>query len=394
MTWELRQDHVLTALRSLEAESVDCVVTSPPYWGLRSYGTVPQVWGAGELGCEHEWDAQQRSGISGGVSVKQDSNVGSRVPAAHIAVCLACGAWRGELGSEPTIALYIEHLMMVFNEVRRVLRSDGTCWVNIGDSYAGSGKGPSHSIQPAASQIGGVGGVQRIGPQEHTTGSGAVAGLKPKDLCLIPERFAIAMQEAGWWVRSRIAWCKTSAMPESVQDRPTSAWEHIWLFTKSRNYFYDAAAVKEPPSENTHRRTANHEGSKPSINFKMMPAGSGNRNNSSFQAAMGDLPPGTPVNQRNHWWIESDNLAWLLVSEPYPDAHFATFPVEIPKRCILAGSPIGGMVLDPFAGSGTTLFAAEEQGRDSIGIELNPAYSALARKRLAGARTPLPGLLT
>ena len=461
MTWRIEQGHVLDVLRAMPAESVHCVVTSPPYWGLRAYGTEPQVWG-GHPGCEHYWSEGQALGrhqpaVSGSTSLEGGFQAHREpLPPASQSHCLSCGAWRGELGSEPTIALFIAHLMQVFTEVRRVLRSDGTCWVNLGDSYAGSGKGPSKSLQSAASQIGNKtvpGRKNMTGAPREGAGLPGDDGLKPKDLCLIPERFALAMQDAGWWVRSRIAWCKTSAMPESVTDRPTSAWEHIWLFSKSARYFYDADAVREPQAsaDRSQFRTED-DPTTPSYGAN------------GSHALRGDSRPPRLLNpaggnQRNFWLLSPDN---------FTEAHFATFPREIPKRCILAGTsakgccpkcgapwvrvtdvtrthesgsgkaghlPVGKngqlqgngvtggdvrsgptvhvttigwapsckcdagepdpcTVLDPFAGSGTTLFVAEEQGRDSIGIELNEKYVKLAEKRMRGARTPLPGLLS
>ena len=386
MTWEIRQGHVLDVLKAMPAESVHCCITSPPYWGLRAYGTEPQVWG-GDLECPHNWRDEDPAAINPGrhsptTGVGEYGQVGDGLVKQAItpaSTCLSCGAWRGELGSEPTIALFIAHLMQVFDEVRRVLRSDGTCWVNLGDSYAGSGKGPGGEKQ--LTNAGSEGGRRNNGQFQTTE-------VKPKDLCLIPERFALAMQDAGWWVRSRIAWAKTSAMPESVTDRPTSAWEHIWLFSKSARYYYDAAAVREPNSAITIER---HQGkpariSNTAINSDPAACPPGvNRLHQGSLNVNGDDGRLNGANQRNYW---------LLGPDPYPESHFATFPREIPKRCILAGSPLGGTVLDPFVGSGTTLFVAEEQGRDSIGIELQPEYVKLAEKRMRSARTPLPGLLS
>ncbi len=313
MTVHILVGHVLERLRGLPAESVHCVVTSPPYYGLRDYGIEPQVWGAGAgLDCvEHEWGDSvagvKRSGgtasstlglASGGHDLSDEARTRSIERSFHegssSVFCLRCGAWRGSLGLEPALALYLDHMVEVFREVRRVMRKDATCWLNIGDSYAG------------------------------------------KQLQMIPARLAIRLQDDGWWVRSDIAWCKRAPMPESCTDRPTSAWEHVFLLTKSARYYYDAEAVKED-------------------------AGGGKRN------------------QRN---------VWLLGPEPFPEAHFATYPTEIPRRAILAGSKSGGTILDPFLGAGTTALVADRLGRDCIGIELNPEYAAMARRRI-GADAPL-----
>ena len=236
-------------LRSLPAESVQCVVTSPPYWGLRSYGTEPQVWG-GEPNCEHEWLEEERRCQTGGdqtTSLKQISNKGSQIAkvAGIVGTCSRCGAWRGELGLEPTPELFVEHIVEVFREVRRVLRSDGTCWVNLGDSMA-SGKGTCYNPGGGSSSLG----QDRKAAGAHPLDRGnkstlAKSGLKPKDLVGIPWRVAFALQADGWWLRSDIIWHKPNPMPESVTDRPTKAHEYIFLLTKSARYFYDAEAVKE-----------------------------------------------------------------------------------------------------------------------------------------------------
>ena len=267
---------VIEKLETLEPQSVQTCVTSPPYWGLRDYGV------------------------------------------------------EGQLGLEKTPQEFVANMVEVFRGVRRVLRDDGTCWLNIGDSYAQS---------EIRNRNGNTKYLDRPDFAAGTNQSGRKLnhGLKPKDLCLIPERLAIALQDDGWWIRSRIAWCKKSSMPESVTDRPTSAWEHIWLLTKSARYYYDAEAVK----------TSNG------------------------------------ANLRNYW---------VLGPEPYPEAHFATFPSEIPRRCIKAGSRPRDTVLDPIHGSGTTAAVAQELDRAWAGVELNPEYAALAEKRIAKVGAPQIGL--
>jgi site-specific DNA-methyltransferase (adenine-specific) len=304
----------LTVLKTLPAESCHVCVTSPPYFQLRDYGVD------------------------------------------------------GQIGLERTPDEYVQKLVEVFREVWRVLRPDATLWLNIGDSMAGSGKGKT--------------GANGIGDQEQRQGFHDNYHLerdnqtrarwpdygKPKDLLLIPFRLAIALQADGWYVRSDIAWCKKSCMPESVQDRPTSAWEHVFLLSKQRTYYYDAEAVRETVSENTHTR-GNGIGPK----GEATAFGQGIRANRDFGRAVHEVLPDR--NMRNFW---------VLGPEPFPSAHFATFVPEIPRRAILAGSPTGGLVLDPFAGAGTTGLVADRLGRDSILIELNPAYAEMARQRIAG----------
>ncbi len=197
-------------------------------------------------------------------------------------------------------------------------------------------------------------------------------GLKPKDLMMIPARLAIRLQDDGWWVRSDIAWCKRAPMPESCTDRPTSAWEHVFLLTKSARYYYDAEAVKEEQAPETAERYA------AGYNASWKRARLASVTDDRTEGFKGQ-PTGGKRNQRN---------VWLLGPEPFPEAHFATFPTEIPRRAIHAGSKPGGTILDPFLGAGTTALVADRLGRDCIGIELNPEYAAMARRRI-GADAPL-----
>lgn len=354
--WHVEQGHVLDVLRSLPSESVHCVVTSPPYWGLRAYGTEPQVWG-GELDCAHSWTvghpAGYRSSDTNPCPLQTAGNIGRENRSGQ--TCAICGAFFGELGSEPLPDLFVAHLVEVFREVRRTLRNDGVLFVNLGDSYVSTAPGTMNAPQPKGS---------KANPEQWANYRQKVPGLKPKDLCLIPWRFAIAAQEDGWWVRSIIPWCKTSPMPESVQDRPTSAWEPIFLLTKSSRYFYDADAVRQPSTMKPQRRlVAGALGSGPYTQNGIKP---------TRDEPETDCPPGG-ANLRNYW---------VLGPEPFPDAHFATFPTEIPRRCILAGCPEGGLVLDPFTGSGTTGMVALRLDRRFYGIELNPEYAEMARRRI------------
>jgi DNA modification methylase len=288
-------------LKTLPDESVHCCVTSPPYWGLRSY-----------------------------------------LPNGHECKSL-------ELGSESTLEDYITNMVDVFREVHRVLRRDGTLWLNLGDVYATDTKwgGSSSNKNEAA-----------IGDAKRTLKRNS--GLKPKDLVLLPARAALALQADGWWLRSDIIWAKPNPMPESVRDRPTKAHEYLFLLTKAERYFYDAEAIKEPcEPEAWHnpdfRRTRN---------FEIHPTtGNGDRN-----------PRSISRNKRS---------VWTIATEPYRDAHFATFPTALVKPCILAGTKPGDVVLDPFGGSGTVGHVALELGRRAILIELNPAYCDMARQRCA-----------
>jgi DNA modification methylase len=383
---QLLQMDVRGGLAQLEPASVQTCVTSVPYWGLRAYGTAPQVWG-GDSVHTHTWDAVPYVWSPGGNGERSIATSGLSSSSAAIRQAIkrphagtmgslcGCGAWCGELGSEPTPHLYVEHIVEVFREVWRVLKADGTLWLNIGFSYAGSGKGPTGwsglSDQVARQGFHGHSPAYEYGRRGELADRPRLVpgGYKPKDLVPIPWLVAMALQAEGWYWRSTIAWCKRAPMPESVDDRPTSAWEPVLLLSKSRDYFYDQDAVAESTADsNTHART----GSGPvSLDGKQGDRGDGVKANPSFHQSVSEL-----VERRNM------RNVWLLAPEPFPEAHFAVFPTEVPRRCILAGSRPGDLVLDPFAGAGTTNMVAARLGRDSVGIELKPEYVAMAADRI------------
>lgn len=289
----------LEVLKTLPEESVQCCVTSPPYWGLRDYH-IP-----GQIGLE-------------------------------------------ELPSE-----YVRQLAAVFCEVRRVLADDGTLWLNIGDSYSHGGNGPRDAERwPKQSRSNG--GVR---VRHSKTG-----GARPKDLLGLPWRVAFALQAAGWYLRSDIIWAKPNPMPESVKDRPTKSHEYVFLLTKSPEYFYDAEAIAEAIAPATEQDRVDTGRFRPERGYPGSPS-----------AGNGRLGNGEVRNSRS---------VWTLPTQPYPDAHFATFPEELARRCILAGSRPGDTVLDPFGGSGTVAQVATGNGRSSIYIDLNPKYLELAKQRI------------
>lgn len=336
----------LTMLKTLPDESVHCCVTSPPYWGLRDYGTAK--WEGGSITCDHISRPQ--------VSDKAASNRGSLRDNPYKNICLKCGAIRvdGQLGLEKTPEEYTEKMTAVFREVRRVLRTDGTLWLNLGDSYNGSGKGPGGT----SSKLGNV-----LQSQEMNCLSNA-PGLKPKDLVGIPWRVAFALQADGWYLRSDIIWHKPNPMPESVTDRCTKAHEYIFLMSKNGRYYYDGEAVKEPAAWD---RWGNQ------TTVKDHPANSlaarfGNK-------TISELPIKDTRNRRS---------VWTVATKPFSEAHFATFPPDLIKPCILAGCPKGGIVLDPFFGSGTTGLVCSRLNREYVGIELNAGYVEMAKRRIEG----------
>lgn len=280
VTASIHVGHVLDVLRRMPAESVHTVITSPPYWGLRIYGTEPQIWD-GDHTCDHDWQSIIKPAANGMIySEMQDRREGgslnnmSATRRPNISsFCVHCGAWRGDLGLEPTFGLYVQHIVEVFREVRRVLRPEGTLWLNMGDCYAtGAGSVGEH---PGGGEQGARWkGYRGSRPESPLARSGAVGpmtqpnripqdGLKAKDLVMMPERVALALQTDGWWLRSKIVWAKGisflpgysgSVMPESMDDRPTRAYELVFLLTKSADYFCDMDAIREPFSEGTYDR--------------------------------------------------------------------------------------------------------------------------------------------
>ena len=267
----------LEILPGLEAESVQCVVTSPPYWGLRDYGVA------------------------------------------------------GQMGLEATPDEYVAKMVAVFREVRRVLRDDGTLWLNLGDSFNG------------------------------------------KQLVGMPWRLAFALQADGWYLRSDIIWAKPNPMPESVTDRPTKSHEYVFLLSKSARYYYDQEAISEP----TDGRSWHDVTGPPRVGVPGQTKQDGHgRRHAGFNGRYFSGPPPSTRNARS---------VWAIATQPFPGAHFATFPEALARRCVLAGCPEGGVVLDPFAGSGTVGVVCKATGRDFLGIELSPKYVAMAERRIAKA---------
>ena len=327
---EILQGDCLKVLSTLEDESVDCVITSPPYWGLRDYGVD------------------------------------------------------GQLGLEETPEEYVSKLVSVFREVKRVLKKDGTLWLNLGDSYAGSGKGQTKDgsndpkvrktqgmklpIHRESKNSFGMGGRHKT--SQHTLRSyeqGHAPGLKPKDLVGIPWRVAFALHLDGWYLRQDIIWAKPNPMPESVTDRCTKSHEYIFLLSKNEHYYFANEEIKENTLTNDN---SNRDRDKQKLN------------NTPGRTKMGGL-------KTNNYERRNKRSVWLVGTKPYTEAHFATFPEKLIEPMVLAGCPLGGVILDPFMGAGTTAIVSKKLGRNYLGIELNPEYVKLAEQRLKGITLPM-----
>lgn len=307
----LHNGDALEVLRGLPSESVNCCVTSPPYFGLRNYNVD------------------------------------------------------GQIGLEPTPEEFIARLVDVFREVRRVLTDDGTCWVNIGDSYAATSGSSGASLKstlatkPTAPKTA----AQRaIGSWKRGIGE-----CKPKDLIGIPWMLAFALRADGWFLRQDIIWSKPNPMPESVTDRCTKSHEYVFMLSRSSRYFYDADAIKEP-AISTDIKKFTDGGTDKQRGHSRRHAGFNGRYAERLASS------GAPE-------FRNRRSVWSVATNPYPEAHFATYPPELIRPCILAGCPVGGVTLDPFAGSGTTGEVANKFGRKALLIELNPEYCELIMKR-------------
>lgn len=393
MTIKILQGDCIEVMRTMDAESVDCVVTSPPYWGLRDYGV------------------------------------------------------EGQMGLEPTLGEHLEVMVNVFAEIHRILKPTGTVWLNYGDCYATTPNGKSAAAYKADksddrtfrdkpfSTIGPINRGKRTsnrsGMKGRWGGGNNPAGgtLKPKDLCMIPNRLAIALQDWGWWVRSEIIWAKPNPMPESVTDRPASSHEKIFLLTKSSKYFYDAEAVKEPcktegveykspdgwdtgpgshgsfhkdgrekghknlnrkKPHTMHKKRAENTG----VGFRYREDGERPKRTTHSRGTK-KTPPIDSAGQGHEDWcqymtkddeITHRNLrnVWHIGTKPFSEAHFATFPPQLAATCIKAGCPRDGVVFDPFGGAGTTSLVADQLQLDAILIELNPEYIDITKRRLVG----------
>jgi DNA modification methylase len=321
---DIRVGDCRSVLTILPDNSIDCCITSPPYYAQRDYKMADQI------------------------------------------------------GLEQTPEGYVQELVNVFRAMWRVLKNDGTLWLNLGDSYARNG-GSDQTVSTSAQ----VGSTRNSMLQRGDRTQKVPGGLKSKDLMMIPARVALALQADGWLLRSDIIWCKPNAMPESVQDRPTSSYEHVFLLTKQPHYYYDADAIREP-HDSVYSRDAI---AKAGCIGGERPAGNNFSKQDRYE--MGELTPATRADRAALLNPKGRNArnVWTINTAPYKGAHFATMPPDLVSRCLLAGTKVGDTVLDPFGGAGTTGLVAQRLGRNAVLIELNEEYATLTRQRL-GQKAP------
>lgn len=372
------QGNCIEVMAQLEAESFHTCITSPPYWGLRDYGLPPTYW--------PEITYTPMPGLP----------------------TITVPEWTGCLGLEPTPEMFVAHMVLVFRGVWHLLRKDGTLWMNFGDSYASGGRGGGGSYMD-----------QRKAWKDKSEVQGWRSppdGLKNKDLVGIPWRVAFALQADGWYLRIDNIWNKPNPMPESVQDRPTKAHEYMFLLAKSEHYYYDKEAIKEPCVQDewangfrggsyTHDATFDNQngGKRKTRGNIKVPGGwdtergshgaihrTGRTKANSFARTVKESPPpGQPQQHRadrediEYSGMRNKRSVWTIATQPFPEAHFATFPEKLIEPCILAGAPVGGRVLDPFGGSGTTRKVALENNRECTIIEMGPQYVEIAKRRTA-----------
>jgi site-specific DNA-methyltransferase (adenine-specific) len=331
-------------------------------WALRDYGNRTQAIWDGNPNCKHEWGKEIIRKQSGGTNKSNITNfVDDRIHFKNrSSFCKKCKAWRGQLGLEPAFDLYIKHLCDIFDEVKRVLKFTGTCWVNLGDTYSGSGCGTNDYRTEASKSIQGIGKNIRL----YKTGGIAqkIKEVPAKSLCLIPFRFAIEMVNRGWTVRNVIIWHKPNCMPSSVKDRFTVDFEYIFFFVKNKKYRFETQyeSWKDKNKHDIERagKFIKYEGKHKDD--------SGNKG----------VVVGNPLQGRNK------RCVWTVPTKPFSEAHFATYPPRLCETPIKSGCPQNGIVLDPFMGGGTTGLAANKLGVNFIGIEVNPRYIEMARKRM------------
>lgn len=383
-TYQLLNGNSIEVLKTLPDKSVNTCVTSPPYFGLRDYGTAK--WVGGDPNCDHVADASKTKKFGNEEFNKnRPSREQTKIPGYYKEVCPKCGAVRvdEQIGIEKTPDEYIANLVAIFEEVKRVLKDDGTLWVNIGDTYNGNKTGNTEIYKN-----------KKLSEASDGIHKKQWGGCKQKDLIGIPWMLAFALRDAGWYLRNDIIWQKVNPMPESVTDRCTKSHEYIFLFAKQPNYYFDYKAIREEAHYDGRKDTVLKGSNKydgfagaPHERWKFeQPTGikfGGNKygdNNDPKYA----IYSGNTYTQKYVDGIAVRNKrdVWTVPVASYSEAHFATFSEKLIEPCILAGCPVGGTVLDPFNGAATTGLVSIKNDRNYIGIDLNQEYIALSKKRL------------
>ena len=375
---KIYQGNAIDVMKTLPDKSVNCIITSPPYWGLRSYKTDGVIWD-GDPNCPHDFisdghyndNMRFRAGHNTQVgnnknpeiyTIKKSGGPNPKEPHARFEsssqFCSLCGAWKGELGSEPTFTLFIQHLVQVFTECKRILRDDGCLFVNLGDTYASGTRDNGNGYDETRWEKSKEG---QNCKGWHIQPNRQLKNYQAKCLCLIPERFAIAMVDGGWILRNKIIWYKRSAMPSSAKDRFTVDWEAVYFFTKKAHYYFEQQF--EPCAEST---------------FERIKYPRGNENSKASKKIYGiqTMDYGDYSQGRNK------RCVWDVTPKGFKGSHYAVFPEALVEPMIKAGCPEGGLVYDPFMGAGTTAVVAKKLNRHYLGSELNQSYIEMAEDRI------------
>jgi DNA modification methylase len=365
----------IEGMKTLPDGCVQTCITSPPYFGLRDYGTAN--WKGGDSNCDHVADPTKTKKFGNpAFNENRPSREQTKVEGYYYKdVCGKCGATceDSQIGQEDTVEGYVEKMVEVFREVKRILRDDGTLWLNLGDSYMSA-----KNCAPPPQTVGG----QRGMPSDFIPGNRKdQKGLKTKDLIGIPWRVAFALQADGWYLRQDIIWNKPNPMPESVEDRCTKSHEYIFLLSKKPKYYYDHEAIKEPLAEASYGRAERKK--------KLMErTGKGTLGKQIENGVDGTHGyAGLALGRNGKTGYSEDGKrnkrsVWTVNAKGYKGAHFAVYPENLIEPCVLAGCPKDGTVFDPFTGSGTTAVVALKNGRNYIGTELNPEYVKIAEDRI------------
>ncbi len=351
--------HVLNALKIIPSNSIDCIITSPPYLGLRSYKGAETIWG-GDINCKHDFitESYHKDG-EGNINTGALSNSNKQFKELNIkrSTCVICGAWLGQLGHEPTYQEYIEHLMLITKDLKRVLKPTGTLFWNIADSYVGGHKGGSiYNKNSKISKTDDIPQIKQGRPQSK------VNGISEKSLIMIPERFAISMIEDGWILRNKIIWEKINPLPVPFKDRLKNRWEYVFFFTKSKKYYFNLDRVRTPYKNSSIKRSK----------YKLRSLYINNQNY---------IKPATNLINTVKGVNPGDVIA-TSIGERNKTAHCAVYPQKLIEPLLKMGCPEQGVVLDPFAGSGTTGIVAKKYNMSSILIEISTEYCKDIKKRI------------